>query len=462
MSKVTLQTKVNRGLTATFLLVIVLTLGSMYGYSHLRKLWSKNQTADQLVHSIPSQVDSLIPSFLLQEQRAGIALILDRIKAGEKLESVSVFETLESVKALYPSCDPASNRFVCFENDHVVAVRPIQEGSNLFGYLVKVRKSESLFVEDNWVQISEIIFIVLLLVFAALFGVLARLMSNEVPKALADMLKWIEADLAGMHVEAPDLKFKELSDLRQKIGEILDRHEQDRSQAVIGQFASGIMHDIKTPLSSIVTATLLASEQDAGSPKRLARLENLLKVCEARLPTVGAIIESTLDGCRDIHVEKSSLDISATIRETIAMCSDAIEKRRGEVQFCGEEREILIPHDPVQISRVLSNLIRNGLEAAKDGVAPKLLVSVGSDGSGFSSISVEDNGRGFAQPVDKVFRIFRSTKSHGSGLGLLISRKIVEAHCGTLTASGSQELGGARFDVKLPQVNDARSNGVGV
>lgn len=451
MSEITLQAKVNRGLFATFAVVIVLTLSAVFGYSHLRSIWAKNQIVDQLIRSQSSQVESLIPSFLLEEQKAGIALIMDRIKAAEGLESAMVVDGLENLHARFSNCNPIGQGVACFDDEYVVTATGIAEAGVTYGYLVKIKKNEVPFIQDHWSQI-QIVLVVLLVAFAALFGFMARLMSNDVPKALAEMLKWVDDELNGRpSVMAPNLKFKELSDLRASIGEVIDRYERDRSQALVGQLTSGIMHDIKTPLSSIVTATHLAIEQEKGSPKRLSRLENLLNVCEARLPVVGSIIESTLDGSREIHIEKSSLDIAATVRGAIALKSESIQQRKGDVQFVVHGKNTLVPHDPVQLSRVLMNLVTNALEAVQ-GKEPKVIVTIRS-AQGSALISVEDNGPGLPENADKVFRIFRSTKSHGSGLGLLVSRKIVEAHQGALTAGVSDALGGARFDVLLPEIS---------
>ena len=309
MAEITLQEKVNRGLYATFFLVAVIAIGSIYGYWQIRKSWSKNQIADKMFHSAPAQIESLIPSFLLQEQQSGVALILDRIKGTEGLDEAFIISDLSEIKTLFPNCNLKSQITACLRGDQIAIVAPIKESEMLFGYLVKIKRNESSLMDDSWVQTIEIVFIFLLIAFTVVFLVVARILSTEVPKALSDLLRWVESDLNGSQTSVPELKIKELCDLRIKISAILESYEQARDQAVIGQLTSGIMHDIKTPLSSIVTATMLAAEQAPESPKRMSRLENLFSACQARLPVVGAIIESTLDGSRDIHIKRSSIEI---------------------------------------------------------------------------------------------------------------------------------------------------------
>ena len=451
MAEATLQAKVNRILLVTFALVALTAIGSIFGYAQVRHASDRQRIADELTRSIQQQVNDLIPSFLLQEQRAGMSLILERIKAGENLSEASVVSEIGTIRSEYPGCAMSSGVVTCSSADgrRTAAVAPIHESGEEFGYLLKAKMNDAV-PTDDLVRVMEAIGAVLLLAFGILFWVMARLMSREVPRALSDLLKWIKHDLNGDRSAAPDLKFKELKDLRSRISEILDQHDRARDQAMIGQLTSGIMHDIKTPLSSIVTASLLAAEQPKTSEKRLSRLENLLAVCQARLPVVGAIIESTLDGNRDIHLEMTATDLSETIRDALSLNSDLIQLRKAKVSFNGAGSIEAVPHDPVQLSRVLTNLIKNGLEATA-GSEPVIGISLEGFDSKFATIAVEDNGGGIPDDPDRLFRVFRSSKTHGSGLGLLVSRKIVETHGGSITATRSNRFGGARFEVRIPR-----------
>jgi signal transduction histidine kinase len=451
VSKVTLQSKVNRILIATFLVVAAAVTVSMYGYAEVQRAWAKNRVSEEMLRSVPEEIDSLIPSFLLPEQQSGVALLLDRMKRTKNLEDVQILKELSVIAATYPKCTSSELPATCLSRDgnSIATVAEIKESNRSFGYLYKTRRLDTLFISDNWIQTVEAAGMVLLFSFIVLFWFLFRLMSREVPSEIADTLKWIEADLNGTSVPVPESAFKELCDLRNGIAEILDRYDRARDQAVIGQLTSGIMHDLKTPLSSVVTATLLAGEQAVGTTKRQARLENLLKVCQARLPVVGGIIESTLDGSREIHIEKTSTDLLETVDNAVAMNSELIQLRKASVTVNRTDFGHHVPHDPVQISRVVTNLIKNAVEASQ--TASKIEISFSSDAEKRIVLSFDDNGPGIKEQPSRIFRVFRSTKSHGSGLGLLISRKIVEAHNGDLTYFRSRSLGGARFEVRLPR-----------
>lgn len=450
MREITLQNKVNRILAFTLILVTVIGLGSTMAYTQLRVVWAKNRVSENLKRDLQGQINSVIPSFLLPEQTAGVALILDRIKNSEKLDSIEVITDRNHAFRNLSKCSDENDATVCFDDEQskTVVVVPIQESGHLFGYLVKTKTNDVRESSGQLVEIIEAVGLALLVSFALLFWVLAKFMSREVPNALNELLHWVEADLHGKPEKIPHLKFKEFNQLREGISEILERYDRARDQAVIGQLTSGIMHDIKTSLSSIVMASGLVNEQLEGSPKRLARLENLQKVCKTRLPMVGAIIETTLDGSRDIHIEPKIANLNFAVDEAILINSDLIELHKAQVKV--DLPNILIEHDPVQVIRVFANLVKNGIEAAHGkGVKPIVRIKLEAL-SNTVQVIVEDNGPGLPEKSESLFRIFKSTKTHGCGLGLIVSRKIVEAHRGTITVARSNDLGGAKFNLNFP------------
>ena len=115
-------------------------------------------------------------------------------------------------------------------------------------------------------------------------------------------------------------------------------------------------------------------------------------------------------------------------------------------------KELLADYDTNQFMRVVNNLLKNGIEAASEAssISPaKVKISVEKQDQQINLI-VEDSGSGFKGSPEKVFRAFRTTKTRGTGLGLLISKKIVEAHSGKIKASNDSVLGGAKMEVSLP------------
>ena len=275
----------------------------------------------------------------------------------------------------------------------------------------------------------------------------------------------------------------EILDIAQELG----RSFHAREEAVFAMLAKGIVHDIKTWVHSLLTATELASE--ASPDLRPARLEALLKASTVQLPKIKRTIELALDGGRTIELRREACALGGTVRQ-------AVESVRPQADAAGvrvsadltgfndlnalddlkafndpkavHAADVVLAHDAIQLEHALVNLLKNGIEAASAHTSPGLLgprevtvslvPSTGATspsrpnpvGAFFISILIEDSGPGLHQDLHLNFKPTRSTKAGGSGLGLYIANKIVRAHGGAITARRSTTLGGAAFTVTIP------------
>ena len=119
--------------------------------------------------------------------------------------------------------------------------------------------------------------------------------------------------------------------------------------------------------------------------------------------------------------------------------------------FIAEEEEIIAKLDRTQLVRVVTNLVKNAIQAIPEVDAPRILVSVSSEDN-FVKISVADNGVGIGDEVrDKVFEPKFTTKTSGMGLGLGMVKNIVETYRGTISFT-SQKGKGTVFTVRFPRV----------
>jgi len=449
----TLKMKVNRISMGVFLAASLLMLIGFIFYSTAKNRFSVREVESDLRRSASQQVEQLIPSFLLPEQRDGVALLLEKFKKDDQLSSVNIILRDGFLPSGFLACKLDSHVTSICQNEEgteTAVITPITEGTRNFGWLFKARANSSAFASKDLFQILGLFIGMLALIFGFIHVLTTRILSRTLPKALDGLVAWIEADLADKSSTVPALPFRELEELKEKISEVLDRHSRERDQAFVGQLTSGIMHDIRTPLQSIVTAMHLAEKYPPEHSKYLSRLENLLSMCRINLPVIGKIIESTLDSSRHINVEKKSCDLMTTVRASVELNREFLNLRKAEVDLVGPE-QLNLEHDPIQFGRVISNLIKNGVEAKGDtDQKPLIRIHVGKGVADRLSISVEDNGPGFSASPQKVFRAFRSSKVHGSGLGLHISQKIVEAHQGAIRAGSSADLGGAKIEIEIP------------
>ena len=245
---------------------------------------------------------------------------------------------------------------------------------------------------------------------------------------------------------------KELKD----ISEQLYRSFEQRDEAIFSQIARGVIHDLRTLIQSPLAALELAQESKNTPDKRLTRLDNLESVAGQQLPKIRDIIDTTLDGSREIFVSPKQTRLESTILDTTKTLAPLLLQTKTALSISGDLTNLSVAHDALQLERALTNLLKNGIEAASQKAPSNRKVQIEVSESGNSvCIDFEDSGPGLTVNADRLFRPLKSTKPHGSGLGLVISRKIVTAHGGTLTPGRSKTLGGAKFSVVLPKESEA-------
>lgn len=233
-----------------------------------------------------------------------------------------------------------------------------------------------------------------------------------------------------------------------EISDKLNQSFQQREQAVYSQVAQGVIHDIRTLLQSLQVATDLASEKQSEE-----RYKNLLTVSKSKLPNLLAIINTALDGSREIQIRPSNSDLIRTLKNSIDTNQAIASSKNIGIDFVVENESLMTTHDPVQLERVFTNILKNAVEAVDETHSLEKKIKISFQGAIGSKVKViiEDNGPGLPLKPESVFRLLKSTKVHGSGLGLLVSRKIVEAHHGTIKAFHSTDLKGAKFEIEIPR-----------
>ena len=147
--------------------------------------------------------------------------------------------------------------------------------------------------------------------------------------------------------------------------------------------------------------------------------------------------------------QRELVDLNEVAGEILALLRNEATRHSISLRTELAPRLPQITADRVQLQQVLMNLMLNGIEAMTDG-ASELIIRSQSTEDGFLLISVSDTGVGLpSEKLDKIFNAFYTTKPQGTGMGLAISRSIVEAHGGRLWATANAERG-ATFHFTLP------------
>lgn len=219
----------------------------------------------------------------------------------------------------------------------------------------------------------------------------------------------------------------------------------------MGELTASIAHEINQPLTAVVTHGHACLEWLSADPPNLEKTRHTIERIIQDGTRAGATISRVRALFRKEAPVKDWLDVNEVVHElTIFLRDEAM--RRGILVLTD-----LVPGlpkvkaDRVQLQQVLLNLIMNGMDAMNDVAnhRKELVISARVEDANMI-VRVEDSGKGLdAQDAEKIFTPFFTTKPHGIGLGLSLSRSILEGHEGRLWVS-PRALGGSIFQFTLP------------
>jgi PAS domain S-box-containing protein len=227
--------------------------------------------------------------------------------------------------------------------------------------------------------------------------------------------------------------------------------------SMMGELAASLAHEIKQP----VTAAVASAEACARWLRRDA--PNLAEACDAASAMVAAATRAAdiIDRVRSLYgrgtSEREFVDLNGIIREMTVLLADTAKRNSISIRT---ELAVGLPTttaDRVQLQQVLMNLMLNGIEAMKDD-GGELTVASERTEDGQLLISVSDSGIGLpVNESERIFQAFFTTKPQGTGMGLSISRRIIESHGGRLWASPNKGRG-ATFKFTVPSEMTASSS----
>ena len=223
----------------------------------------------------------------------------------------------------------------------------------------------------------------------------------------------------------------------------------------LGEMASALAHEINQPLSAIANYLKGSSALLRRADVPLDKVGDAVERAAAEALRAGEIIRRLRDFVARGETERRVESLSKLIEEASALALVGAKQHGVRVSMDFDPRVDRVMVDKVQIQQVVLNLIRNAIDSMAGSPSPRLDIAVLRDEDSRALVAVSDSGPGIsAEALERLFQPFFTTKVTGMGVGLSISRTIVEAHGGHLRA-GNREEGGARFEFTLPTVKEA-------
>ena len=222
----------------------------------------------------------------------------------------------------------------------------------------------------------------------------------------------------------------------------------------MGEMASTLAHELNQPLSAIANYMKGSQRLLEGKPDDLSKtLRGALDKAAEQALRAGQIIRRLRDFVSRGETERRVESITKLVEEASALALVGAKEQGVRVTFRLDPRADLVLADRVQVQQVLINLIRNAIDAMEASHRRELVVSTGTTDDDMITVSVADTGTGVAEEVaPQLFQPFVTTKRQGMGVGLSISRTIVEAHGGEIWLEPNPE-GGTVFHFTLRAIS---------
>ena len=251
---------------------------------------------------------------------------------------------------------------------------------------------------------------------------------------------------------------------RKKAEEQARKHRDELAHvsrvSTMGEMATGIAHELNQPLAAIASFSFSARTIVERLPSRPHELEELLDKVEEQSIRAGEIVRRLRNYVAKTESARMPVDLNTLVRDVAKFVEPDIRQADVILALKLDETPPVALIDEIQIQQVLVNLIKNAIDALRETPAGHRNVTVSTrtllDGN--AEVIVSDAGKGLSQSeMDQAFNTFFSTKHDGMGMGLPISRSIIDAHGGKLWSK--QNAGrGATFGFTIPCENERESD----
>ena len=243
---------------------------------------------------------------------------------------------------------------------------------------------------------------------------------------------------------------------RKRAEEDSQRYHQDMAHVMrlgtMGEMATGMAHELNQPLTALVSYCGTAASLVKSLPAPPGQLGDILDRATEQAHRAGNIIQHLRELVRKEDKSKEAFDLNQAIQHVINFLQWEVQGSGVHVEHLQGGQSHKVMANKIQIEQVLINLMRNSMEALEHAeiVEGRIVIQTRLLRYDMIELSVSDNGPGIdAAMADKIFDQFQTSKKAGMGIGLSLSRSIIEAHGGKLWVDKDHQ-NGALFAIELP------------
>lgn len=237
------------------------------------------------------------------------------------------------------------------------------------------------------------------------------------------------------------------------------REEAESASLAKDHFLAMLSHELRTPLTPVI-AHLVKLQKDEDLPERMRHpLDVIRRNVELEARLIDDLLDLTRVGKGKIHLETSVVDVEDLLRNALDICRSDVEAKGLDLKIEFGAKESYVKGDPARLQQVFWNVVKNAVKFTEAG---SLQVETRNRADDAVEVVVSDTGIGIEpRLLSRVFQPFEQVergKNGGLGLGLAISKSLVDLHGGQITVASEGKGQGATVTITLPTVEDRPEN----